>query len=93
MSDAISNLGGGGLSTPWIANLANSLNYAMSFCSTILGGPIINRIGIKWSCMIAALAMPLYGSAYYVSARSDVQSYLLTANVIGGESCLRLASM
>ncbi|KAH7093656.1 major facilitator superfamily domain-containing protein [Paraphoma chrysanthemicola] len=84
MSDAISNLGGGGLSTPWLANLANSLSYAMSFCSTILGGPIINKIGIKWSCMIAAVAMPLKGSAYYVSARTDNQWYLLLANVING---------
>lgn len=28
MSDAISNLGGGGLSSPYLSNLANSLNYA-----------------------------------------------------------------
>lgn len=28
MSDAISNLGGGGLSSPWLSNLANALNYA-----------------------------------------------------------------
>jgi MFS family permease len=84
MSDAISNLGGGGLSTPWLANLANSLSYAMSFLSTILGGPVINKIGIKWSCMIAALAMPLYGSAYYVNARFHTEWYLLMANVIGG---------
>ncbi|KAI4941565.1 hypothetical protein J4E91_010741 [Alternaria rosae] len=56
MSDAISNLGGGGLSTPWLANLANSLSYAMSFISTILGGPIINRIGIKWAT--AAITIP-----------------------------------
>ncbi|KAL5119247.1 hypothetical protein ACEQ8H_002734 [Pleosporales sp. CAS-2024a] len=84
MGDAISNLGGGGLSTPWLANLANSLSYAMSFCTTILGGPIINRIGIKWACLVAALAMPLYGSAYYVSARNGTESYLLAANLIGG---------
>jgi hypothetical protein len=86
MSDAISNLGGGGLSTPWLANLANSLSYAMSFLSTILGGPVINKIGIKWSCMIAAVAMPLYGSAYYVNARFHTEWYLLTANIIGGKS-------
>jgi MFS family permease len=88
MSDAISNLGGGGLATPWLANLANSLSYAMSFVSTILGGPLINKIGIKWSCMIAALTMPLYGSAYYVSARSSNEWYLLLANVIGGKSSI-----
>lgn len=28
MSDAISNLGGGGLSSPYLSNLANALNYA-----------------------------------------------------------------
>ncbi|KFY39273.1 hypothetical protein V495_06039, partial [Pseudogymnoascus sp. VKM F-4514 (FW-929)] len=34
MSDAISNLGGGGLSTPFLANLATSLNSAAGFvCS------------------------------------------------------------
>jgi hypothetical protein len=85
MSDAISNLGGGGLRTPWLANLANSLNYAMGFLTTILGGPVINKIGIKWSCMIAALAMPLYGSAYYVNAKFHTDWYLLMANVIGGK--------
>ncbi|CAA9959598.1 hypothetical protein P3342_004843 [Pyrenophora teres f. teres] len=84
MSDAISNLGGGGLASPWLANLANSLNYACGFFSTILGGPILNKIGIKWACFIAALAMPLYGSAYYVNARFHIDWYLLVANVIGG---------
>ncbi|KAH4068456.1 hypothetical protein HBH92_016150 [Parastagonospora nodorum] len=84
MSDAITNLGGGGLSSPWLANLANSLSYAFSFLSTILGGPVINKIGIKWSCLIAALAMPLHGSAYYVNARYRTEWYLLTANIIKG---------
>lgn len=84
MSDAITNLGGGGLSSPWLANLATSLSYTMSFFSTILGGPVINRIGIKWSCMIAAMTMPLHGSAYYVNARYHSEVYLLTANVIKG---------
>jgi hypothetical protein len=82
MSDAITNLGGGGLSSPWLANLANSLSYAFSFLSTILGGPVINKIGIKWSCLIAALAMPLHGSAYYMNARYRTEWYLLTANVL-----------
>lgn len=84
MSDAITNLGGGGLSSPWLANLANSLSYTMSFFSTIIGGPIINRIGIKWACVIAALTMPLQGSSYYVNARYHNEAYLLAANVIKG---------
>ncbi|KFY92542.1 hypothetical protein V498_04876 [Pseudogymnoascus sp. VKM F-4517 (FW-2822)] len=36
MSDAISNLGGGGLSTPFLANLATSLNCAAGF--VVVGG-------------------------------------------------------
>ncbi|RMY37311.1 hypothetical protein D0865_13405 [Hortaea werneckii] len=84
MMDAISNLGGGGLSSPWLANLANCLNYLMSFFCTLFGGPLINKFGIKWSCMIAAVSFPLYGSAYYVNARQHIDWYLLLANLIIG---------
>lgn len=89
MSDAITNLGGGGLSSPWLANLANCLSYAMSFLSTIFGGPLINKIGIKWSCLIAAVAMPLHGSAYYVNARFKIEWYLIVANVSGFQTIIR----
>lgn len=81
MSDAITNLGGGGLSTPYLANLATALNYAMGCATTLFGGPLINKFGIKWSCMIAAVVMPLTGSAYYVSARYGVDAYLLASQV------------
>ncbi|KAI7088258.1 MFS general substrate transporter [Hortaea werneckii] len=84
MMDAISNLGGGGLSSPWLANLANCLNYLMSFFCTLFGGPLINKFRIKWSCMIAAVSFPLYGSAYYVNARQHIDWYLLFANLIIG---------
>ncbi|ORY67772.1 uncharacterized protein BCR38DRAFT_336682 [Pseudomassariella vexata] len=84
MSDAISNLGGGGLSSPYLANLANALNYASGCIITLFGGPLINKFGIKWACMIAAVAMPLDGSGYYVSARYGVDWYLLFARLLGG---------
>jgi hypothetical protein len=85
MSDAITNLGGGGLKTPWLANLSTCLNYLMSFFVTIFGGPLINKIGIKWSCMIAALTMPLHGSSFYVNATKGTHWYLLVGNV--SDSC------
>lgn len=81
MGDAITNLGGGGLSSPWLANLSNCLNYLCSFILTLFGGPLINKIGIKWSCLIAAVAMPFYGSAFYVNARHGVDWYLVFGNV------------
>lgn len=81
MSDAISNLGGGGLSTAYLANLATCVNYAASCAMTLVGGPLINKIGIKWSCIIAAIAFPLSGSGYYVRARFQVDWYLIFAKV------------
>ncbi|KAJ5746837.1 uncharacterized protein N7511_008533 [Penicillium nucicola] len=84
MSDAISNLGGGGLSTPYLGNLANSLNYAASCLIALAGGPLINKFGIKWSCMIAAVTMPLAGSSYYVSAKYGIDWYLLLSKLLEG---------
>lgn len=81
MSDAITNLGGAGLSTPYLANLATSLNYAVSAVVTLFGGPLINKIGIKYACIVAAIMMPLAGSGYYVQARYKGDSYLLSARV------------
>ncbi|RDW64799.1 hypothetical protein BP6252_10450 [Coleophoma cylindrospora] len=78
MSDAISNLGGGGLSSPYLANLANSLGYASSCLITLFGGPLINKIGIKYSCIIAAITMPLDGSSYYLLDGE------LTSKILGG---------
>ncbi|WVQ85762.1 hypothetical protein IAT38_007929 [Cryptococcus sp. DSM 104549] len=84
MSDAISNLGGGGLSSPYLSNLATAVNYAASCVITLFGGPLINKIGIRWSCVIAAVIFPLDGSSYYVSARSSVNWYLLFSKILGG---------
>ncbi|TXC06281.1 hypothetical protein FocTR4_00009573 [Fusarium oxysporum f. sp. cubense] len=84
MSDAISNLGGGGLSTPYLANLATSLNYTAGCLLTLFGGPLINKFGIKWSCIIAAVGMPLSGSAYYVCAKYRVNWYLIFAKLRSG---------
>ncbi|WVQ74184.1 hypothetical protein IAR50_003778 [Cryptococcus sp. DSM 104548] len=85
MSDAISNLGGGGLSQPYLSNLANAVNYAASCVITLVGGPLINKIGIKWSCLIAAVIFPLDGSSYYVSAKySGKDWYLLFSKILGG---------
>jgi hypothetical protein len=75
--------GGGGLKSPYLANLATSLNYAISTLVTLVGGPIINKIGIKWACILAALTFPLAGSGYYSQARFQLSAYLLTARVCG----------
>ncbi|KAI6250066.1 Notoamide biosynthesis cluster protein O' [Erysiphe necator] len=84
IADAITNLGGGGLSSPYLANLANSLNYTSGCLMTLFGGPMINKLGIKKSCVIAAIAMPLAGLSYYSNAQYGITWFLLTAQFIGG---------
>ncbi|KAL7419514.1 hypothetical protein Q5752_005425 [Cryptotrichosporon argae] len=88
MSSAISNLGGGGLSSPFLSNLATSLNYVGSFLVTSIGGPLLNKMGIKYMCAIAGLAFPLNGSAYYTTVKYDsahwTQVYLLVAKFLNG---------
>jgi hypothetical protein len=68
MSDAISNLGGGGLSSPYLSNMATAFNYLASFLLTFFGGPLVNKIGIKWACVIGACGFPVSGSAYYCTS-------------------------
>lgn len=51
---------------------------------TLFGGPMINKLGIKKSCVIAAIAMPLAGLSYYSNAQYGITWFLLTAQFIGG---------
>lgn len=84
LADAITNLGGGGLSSPYLANLVNSFQYISGCLMTLFGGPVINKMGIKKSCVVAAMGMPLVGSSYYSYARYGIIWYLVVAQMIGG---------
>ncbi|TQS35900.1 hypothetical protein Golomagni_03665 [Golovinomyces magnicellulatus] len=84
LADAITNLGGGGLSSPYLANLVNSFQYISGCLMTLFGGPLINKMGIKKSCVIAAIGMPLVGSSYYSNAQYGIIWYLVVAQMIGG---------
>ncbi|KAF5649102.1 Ion channel regulatory UNC-93 [Fusarium tjaetaba] len=49
MSDAIAGLGGGGLATPQVSNISTALRYAALAFTCFMGGPIVNKIGVKWA--------------------------------------------
>jgi hypothetical protein len=51
---------------------------------TFVGGPVVNKIGIKWACFIAAVTFPLSGAGYYVRAKFKVDWFLLFARALGG---------
>ncbi|KPM42517.1 hypothetical protein AK830_g4027 [Neonectria ditissima] len=84
MSDAIAGLGGGGLATPQVSNIATALRYAMLACTCFMGGPIVNKLGIKWALVIGAMSFPIQGSAYYCNSKYGIQWYLILSGAIGG---------
>ncbi|WVW85880.1 hypothetical protein I302_107918 [Kwoniella bestiolae CBS 10118] len=84
LADAMSNLGGNGLSDPNLANLAQALNYAGTCLMTFFGGPLVNKLGVRWACLINAVCFPLTGSASYVVAKGGPGWYLVFAKVVTG---------
>ncbi|PYH45927.1 MFS general substrate transporter [Aspergillus saccharolyticus JOP 1030-1] len=84
MSDAITGLGGGGLASPQVSNISNAIRYALLAVVCFLGGPIVNKIGVKWALVIGSLSFPIQGSAYYCNSKFGNQWYLILSGAIGG---------
>ncbi|KAK4124533.1 MFS general substrate transporter [Parathielavia appendiculata] len=84
MWDAIAGLGGGGLATPETSNISNAINYAALALVCLFGGPLVNKIGVKWALVLGALSFPIQGSAYYCNSAFGNQWYLIFAGFISG---------
>ncbi|KAF5667189.1 Ion channel regulatory UNC-93 [Fusarium heterosporum] len=84
MSDAIAGLGGGGLATPQVSNISTALRYAALALTCFMGGPIVNKIGVKWALVIGSMSFPIQGSAYYCNSKFGNQWYLILSGAIGG---------
>ncbi|KAK4234383.1 major facilitator superfamily domain-containing protein [Achaetomium macrosporum] len=84
MWDAIAGLGGGGLATPQTSNISNAINYAALALVCLIGGPLVNKIGIKWALVIGAVTFPIQGSAYYCNSAFGNQWYLIFAGFVSG---------
>ncbi|KAJ4986083.1 major facilitator superfamily transporter [Stagonosporopsis vannaccii] len=84
MADAIAGLGGGGLATPQTSNVATAINYTMLALCCALGGPIVNKLGTKWSLVIGACSFPIRGSSYYCNSKFGNQWYLIFGGFFTG---------
>ncbi|KAK8101997.1 MFS general substrate transporter [Apiospora kogelbergensis] len=84
MSDAIAGLGGGGLATPQTSNIATAINYTMLALVCLIGGPLVNKLGVKWALVIGALSFPIQGSSYYCNSAFGNQWYLILGGFITG---------
>ncbi|KAL2833884.1 major facilitator superfamily domain-containing protein [Aspergillus cavernicola] len=84
MADAIAGLGGGGLATPEVNNISNAINYALLAVVCCMGGPIVNKIGVKWALVIGSMSFPIQGSAYYCNSKFGNQWYIILSGAISG---------
>ena len=44
-------------------------NRRILFQVCFLGGPIVNKIGVKWALVIGSMSFPIQGSAYYCNSK------------------------
>ncbi|KAL1883233.1 hypothetical protein Daus18300_000291 [Diaporthe australafricana] len=84
MDDAIAGLGGGGLATPQTSNTATAINYTMLAVVCAFGGPLVNKIGVKWSLVIGAATFPIRGASYYANSKYGNQWFLILASFLNG---------
>lgn len=69
------NLGGGGLATPYTANAASAGSYAIGAFVALFGGPIVGKIGLKWTMLLGAATFPLKGSSMWVISSSSTTTF------------------
>lgn len=51
---------------------------------TIVGGPLINKIGIKHACMVNAATFWMSGTGFFINIKYDVEWWLIVAKIITG---------
>ncbi|KAK7746711.1 hypothetical protein SLS53_001898 [Cytospora paraplurivora] len=48
------------------------------------GGPLVNKIGVKWSLVIGAATFPIRGASYYVNSKYGTQWFLIFGSFLSG---------
>ncbi|KAJ5949354.1 DUF895 domain membrane protein [Penicillium verhagenii] len=86
MWNAMNSLGAGGEEKPFLVNAANALVFALMGIFCLLGGPIANRIGIKWALVIGAIGYPLYSAGLYTNDRFGNVWFVLVGSAACGIS-------
>jgi hypothetical protein len=58
--------------------------YAVCF----LGGPLVNKIGVKWALVIGAMSFPIEGSSYYCNSKFGNQWVRVHLEILHHEETL-----
>ncbi|CAG8895559.1 unnamed protein product [Penicillium egyptiacum] len=84
--NAMNALGAGGAQEPFLINAANALVFGLMGILCLFGGPIANRIGLRWTLMLGAVGYPLYSAALYTNNRFGNVWFVLVGSVFCGLS-------
>ncbi|KAJ5199324.1 Major facilitator superfamily domain general substrate transporter [Penicillium cf. griseofulvum] len=84
--NAMNALGAGGAQEPFLINAANALVFGLMGILCLLGGPIANRIGLRWTLMLGAVGYPLYSAALYTNNRFGNVWFVLVGSALCGLS-------
>ncbi|KAM0171203.1 hypothetical protein ACHAPF_008348 [Botrytis cinerea] len=86
MWNAMSSLGAGGAESPFLVNAANALVFGLMGIFCVLGGPIANRIGLKYTLTLGAVGYPVYSAGLYTNNRYGTVWLVLVGAVTCGIS-------
>ncbi|CAG8183691.1 unnamed protein product [Penicillium nalgiovense] len=70
--NAMNALGAGGAQEPFLINAANALVFGLMGILCLFGGPIANRIGLRWTLMLGAVGYPLYSAGLFWASEGAV---------------------
>ncbi|PWY89233.1 DUF895 domain membrane protein [Aspergillus heteromorphus CBS 117.55] len=84
--NAMNSLGAGGEEKPFLVNAANALVFALMGFFCLFGGPIANRIGLKWTLLLGAAGYPVYAAGLYTNSKYGNVWLVLVGAVVCGIS-------
>ncbi|CAD0112149.1 unnamed protein product [Aureobasidium uvarum] len=84
--NAMNSLGAGGAQKPFLVNAANALVFGLMGFFCLFGGPIANRIGLKWTLVLGAVGYPVYSAGLYTNNRYGNVWFVLVGAVACGIS-------
>lgn len=84
--NAMNQLGAGGAQEPFLVNAANALVFAIMGFLCLFGGPIANRIGLKWTLLLGAVGYPIYSAGLYTNNKFGNVWFVLVGAVACGFS-------
>ncbi|KAJ5958820.1 Major facilitator superfamily domain general substrate transporter [Penicillium vulpinum] len=84
--NAMNALGAGGAQEPFLINAANALVFGLMGFLCLFGGPIANRLGLRWTLMLGTVGYPLYSAALYTNNVYGNVWFVLVGSAINGLS-------